>query len=121
MKNKVLIIVLSFFLLNFLAGFAFAQGIKDRMKARLPVIDSLKSKGIVGENRQGYLEFIKGKTGSEDVVRAENADRALVYQAIAKQQKTTPELVGKRRALQLADIAKPGEWLQDGNGKWYQK
>jgi uncharacterized protein YdbL (DUF1318 family) len=54
-------------------------------------------------------------------VDAENNDRQLVYDAIAKQQGTAAEVVGRRRALQIADNAKPGEWIQDAGGKWVQK
>jgi hypothetical protein len=91
------------------------------MKERLPVIVELKAKGIVGENNKGYLEFVGGKKEKADVVAAENEDRKQVYAAIAKQQGTTTELVGKRRALQLAKRADPGEWVQDAAGKWIQK
>jgi uncharacterized protein YdbL (DUF1318 family) len=54
-------------------------------------------------------------------VAAENNDRETVYAAIAKQQGTTAELVGKRRALQIANRAKPGQWVQDASGNWLQK
>jgi hypothetical protein len=91
------------------------------MKQRLPVIIELKAKGIVGENNAGYLEFIGPKREKADVVAAENKDRKTVYTAIAKQQGTTAELVGKRRALQIAKKADPGEWVQDASGKWIQK
>jgi uncharacterized protein YdbL (DUF1318 family) len=57
----------------------------------------------------------------EDVVIAENKDRQTVYNAIAKQQGTAAELVAERRAIQIAEKAGPGEWLQDGSGKWYKK
>lgn len=30
-------------------------------------------------------------------------------------------VVGKHRAIQIANKARPGEWLQDANGKWYKK
>jgi uncharacterized protein YdbL (DUF1318 family) len=100
---------------------AFADDIKTRMKQRLPVIIELKAKGIVGENNAGYLEFIGAKREKADVVAAENKDRKTVYTAIAKQQGTTVELVGKRRALQIAKKADPGEWVQDASGKWVQK
>jgi hypothetical protein len=100
---------------------AFADDIKTRMKQRLPVIIELKAKGIVGENNAGYLEFIGAKREKSDVVAAENNDRKTVYTAIAKQQGTTAEVVGKRRALQIAQKANPGEWLQDASGKWIQK
>ena len=91
------------------------------MKQRLPVIIELKAKGIVGENNAGYLEFVGAKREKADVVAAENNDRKTVYTAIAKQQGTTAEVVGKRRALQIAQKANPGEWLQDASGKWIQK
>ena len=100
---------------------AFADDIKTRMKQRLPVIIELKAKGIVGENNAGYLEFVGAKREKADVVAAENNDRKTVYTAIAKQQGTTAEVVGKRRALQIAQKANPGEWLQDASGKWIQK
>ncbi len=54
-------------------------------------------------------------------MHAENKDRQMVYDAIAKQQGTTAAVVGQRRALQIAKKAKPGEWLQDADGKWVQK
>ena len=95
--------------------------IKERFKERLPKILELKSKGIIGENNQGYLEFVGKNRQMEDVVDAENKDRRTVYKEIAGQQGTTVEKVGKRRALQLRNLANPGEWIQDDTGKWYKK
>jgi uncharacterized protein YdbL (DUF1318 family) len=102
-------------------AYASSKSIKKRMIERLPTIRALKDKGLVGENNKGYLEFVSSKQENADVVEAENKDRKKVYEAIAKQQGTTVELVGKHRAIQLAKKAKPGEWLQDANGKWYKK
>jgi uncharacterized protein len=123
MKPRPVEKILAFFLIGFLiAGTTvFADDIKTRMKNRLPVIVELKAKGIVGENNRGYLEFVGGKKEKADVVAAENEDRKQVYTAIAKQQGTTAELVGKRRALQIAQKAGPGEFVQDAAGKWIQK
>ena len=123
MKNRFWAIIISLLLVGivFSTASAFGQDIKARMKARLPVIVELKAKGIVGENAEGLLQFVGQKKEKQDVVTAENTDRKKVYAAIAKQQATTAELVGKRRALQIAKKAKPGTWLQDQSGKWYQK
>ena len=123
MKHRRLTKILVFVLIGtFAAGiWAVADDIKTRMKQRLPVIIELKTKGIVGENNAGYLEFIGGKSEKADVVAAENADRQTVYAAIAKQQGTTAELVGKRRALQIAEKANTGEWVQDSSGTWIKK
>ena len=123
MKKKVYFAVAAFLLLIVFAAGAFpsAEEIKDRMIARLPEIIALKDKGLVGENNKGFLEFVSQQKEKPEIVTAENNDRAAVYEAIAKQQGTTVELVGKHRAIQIAAKAKPGEWLQDANGKWYQK
>lgn len=98
-----------------------AGGIKERMKARQPQIKALKAAGLIGENNKGYLEFVGGAKKDEAMVAAENQDRKKVYTAIAKQQGTTPDLVGRRRALKLSKIAAPGHWIQDQNGKWARK
>jgi uncharacterized protein YdbL (DUF1318 family) len=123
MKKKVYIAILATLLcIVFAAGaFASAKEIRGRMIARLPEIKALKAKGLVGENNKGFLEFVGQKKEKQEVVTAENKDRKKVYKAIAKQQGTTVELVGKHRAIQIATKAHPGEWLQDADGKWYKK
>jgi uncharacterized protein len=99
----------------------FSQDLKERMKDRLPLIVELKKKGIVGENNLGFLQFVGQMKEQENVVKEENNDRVNVYEAIAKQQGTTSDIVGKRRAIQIAEKAGAGEWLQDEKGTWYQK
>ncbi len=123
MKHKTIIVLLPVFIFGILLTNAYAssKAIKKRMIERLPTIRALKEKGLIGENNKGYLEFVGNKKEKADVIKAENTDRKKVYGAIAKQQGTTVELVGKHRAIQIARKAKPGEWLQDADGKWYQQ
>ena len=123
MEQRTITKILTFLVIGFfvLGATAFADDIKARMKNRLPVIKKLKIEGIVGEDNKGYLQFVGGNKAKADVVAAENKDRKTVYTAIAKQQGTTAELVGKRRALQIAQKAAPGEWVQDAGGNWIQK
>ena len=124
MKLKKVLALLSVFFLGILITTdvnSASDSIKQRMIDRLPVIKALKDQGIVGENNLGFLEFIGNRKEKADVVAAENVDRKSVYEAIAKNQGTTVEVVGQHRAIQLADKAQSGEWLQDANGKWYQK
>ena len=119
MRTRMVGILSSVLLMGiFVGAIAHADDIKSRMVERLPVIKALKAKGLLGENNQGYLEFLGGNKEQEDIVAAENADRKTVYNAIAKQQGTTAELVGKRRALQIAEKATGGEWIQNESGKW---
>ena len=120
MKFKIAATALLLTGLCFFVTHVYANDIKARMKARLPVINALKSKGVLGENNKGFLEF-RGSKEKVNEANAENADRKKVYSAIAGKQGTTADLVGNRRAIQLRGIAKPGEWLQDDGGKWYKK
>jgi len=100
-----------------------AATIKQNIIKRLPAIATLKSKGLVGEDNRGYLAAVSNQLNAADqaVVDAENADRKLVYQAIAQQTGATAELVGKQRAKQLADQAAPGDFIMNENGTWQKK
>ncbi len=99
----------------------FAGDIKERMKARLPQINALKADGSIGENNRGYLDFMSTQKPQAQMVAAENKDRETVYRAIAQKKGSTTENVGRRRAIKIAASAKPGHWLQNDKGKWYQK
>ena len=122
MKRKVLMGIISLALSSgfIFSAMAFGQDIKARIKARQPTLLELKAAGIIGENSAGYLEF-RGSKKNEDVVKAENSDRRKVYTAIGKKTGSTAEVVGQRRALKIAELAKPGDWLQNASGKWYKK
>ncbi len=119
MKGRIAVMLLFFTAIAFSAA-AWGQDIKDRMQARLSAIVTLKKAGVVGENNQGYL-VIRKATDQKGLVDAENQDRRMVYSAIAKKQNTTAALVGQRRALQIAQKADPGTWIQDAKGRWRQK
>ena len=80
-----------------------------------------KECGFRFTDKNGFLKLRKSAAGKEAVVTAENADRAIIYKKIAEQQGTTPAAVGQRRAIQIAERAKKGEWLQNADGDWYQK
>lgn len=120
-RTPVFILFFSLLILILSAAGAFGQDIKERMKDRLPQIVELKKKGIIGEDNLGFLQFVGTVKEKEDIVKDENNDRLQVYETIAKQQGTSAEAVGKRRAIQIAEKADAGEWLQDEKGSWYQK
>jgi len=115
-----LVILISLFsVINCLAG---ADDIKARMDSRLPIIVELTTKGIIGENNKGFLEFVPNAPREKaDVIESENSDRLKIYNAIAKKEGIPVQDVGKLRAKLIAQKAKPGEWLQDESGKWYRK
>ena len=96
--------------------------VKNDMKARKPAIEALWAAGKIGENNQGFVEARAALNSEEKkLVQAENADRKIVYRAIARSAQTTPEKVGVQRAAQISQRAAKGLWLQDAEGNWYRK
>ncbi len=109
----------------------------DEMKARLPQLDALRDRGVVGETNQGLVTIRdKGKAGGQDeaLVKAENGNRKLVITAMAKailklnkqpESKEAFAQVLPKAAATYADAkreaAKPGWWMQLANGRWVQK
>ncbi len=116
--TPLLIIILSLFLI---VPASYGASLKDRMAARIPEISALKDKGVVGENNKGFLEFRSGDKSKQGLINAENNDRKAVYGAIAKKQNVDAILVGERRAKQIAQKGKKGQWFQNADGKWYRK
>jgi uncharacterized protein YdbL (DUF1318 family) len=100
---------------------AFAGQLQERMKARLPEIVALKSKGVIGENHKGYLEFVGQRRDGAAVVKAENADRQALYTAIAQKTGASPEQVGSRAALKWKANLAAGEYFKNPDGRWIQK
>jgi len=111
--------------LGLLAGTVLGQSAADlqrRMRERLPQLDALKEKGVVGENNRGFVEVREGGDASASgLVSEENRDREAVYELIAKQTGSTAENVGKARAKDIAARSKSGVWVQDESGRWTKK
>jgi uncharacterized protein len=123
MNLKTIIFAITFITLSSLnAAAQTGTEIRDRMAARLPAIDQLKSEQLVGENNQAYLTVLapldEAKT---NLIQEENADRRVVYSMLARQAGAPIEVVQQRRAEQLREIAKPGTRVQLPNGDWTTK
>ncbi|MFM9090419.1 MAG: YdbL family protein [Verrucomicrobiota bacterium] len=96
--------------------------IRARMEQRLDVLNAAKNKGVAGENNRGYLEARGSPSpGDQQVIQAENADRRQVYAAIASETGSSADEVGRQRAAQLAELARPGHWVQGADGSWRRK
>lgn len=117
--------IICFVIISFAAGtFVCAQSpeLKERFLQRKPKIDALKNQGKVGENNAGKLEPRAELTPKESrLIHAENTDRQTAYVKIARKLNVPPVEVGKRRAVKIAQLAKPGHWLQNPRGQWYRK
>ncbi|MBI5693480.1 MAG: YdbL family protein [Verrucomicrobia bacterium] len=96
--------------------------VRERMEKRLPAINDLKQRQVVGENNRGLLEARGSMPASDEkLISEENADRRQVYLALAAQTGASADEVGRQRAGQLASLARRGHWIQDPNGTWRQK
>ncbi len=94
---------------------------KQGMRERVAVIDKLKSAGAIGEGNDGFVAKRADVPTVDEVVAAENADRAVVFAELAKKSGGTPESAGDAFARQIATASKPGVWLQREDGGWYKK
>jgi uncharacterized protein YdbL (DUF1318 family) len=95
---------------------------QDRILARTPQIDSLKTSGTIGEDSNGYLAVRTQLSGRQSaLVESENKDRKLLYEVAAKRTGQSVEEAGKQRGLQNFSRARKGVWLKKASGEWYQK
>lgn len=97
--------------------------VQARMKQRLPQVAQLKTQKVIGEDSAGFLALVKGdaEATARQLVEAENADRKVVYAALAANAGTDPARVGKQRAKELAERSAAGMMLQREDGSWYEK
>lgn len=103
---------------------ADGHSIREAMLARRAPLAALKTAGKIGESTKGFLVVVAEAQLTEAesaLLKAENADRMQVYQAIAKKHGANPAQVGQRRAVRLIERAKAGEWVQQADGTWQQK
>jgi uncharacterized protein YdbL (DUF1318 family) len=90
-------------------------------------IQGLKNAGVIGEDRDGYLDIIHPPTDqkylqyAQGVVEAENADRSFLYLENAQSQNKPVEIIERDYAKLWDDRAFPGEWVQKDNGTWIRK
>lgn len=90
-------------------------------------IQALKNNGIIGEDRDGYLDLRKTPTDpkylqyANGIIKDENGDRAFLYLSNAQAQNKPLEMIESDYAQLWRDRAFPGEWIQKENGTWIQK
>ncbi len=100
-----------------------AQSLKAEMnpKERIAIIKALKTKGLIGENNKGLVEFRTDDHKAAEVVNEENSYRLKNYKDIAAKTGTSAESVGMQRAKQIVQEDSSGSWHQTQDGTWTQK
>jgi len=99
------------------------QSALDGRKGRFSQLAALKASGDIGENNQGYVEALTGNGDAAAVAEAENQDRKVVYETIAKQNglEGALETIEKVFAGVQRDKAQSGEKIQLEDGTWTNK
>ncbi len=101
-----------------IAGAAHAD-----IAAAKATVDAAKLDGVVGEQSDGYLGFVKtGSDAIKSAVAEINAGRAQVYAQAAAKNGVTPEAAGAA-AFQSVVMGKlkPGEFYKPAGGGWVRK
>ncbi len=100
-----------------------------RRKDRRSALVSWEEEGTVGENKSGLVEIRKPENTShtlEPLVKAENDDRMIIYQAVANKNGTSVDDVQKLYAKRLQSDAPAGTPIEvlntaSGNFEWMIK
>ncbi|MEK6845133.1 MAG: DUF1318 domain-containing protein [Nanoarchaeota archaeon] len=82
-----------------------------RRKDRRDILSSWEAKAVVGENKAGLVEVRNAGLADSSVdglVKAENADRVLIYRSLAQKYGETLEQIQKVYAEKLVDQAPSG-------------
>ncbi|MCI5048369.1 MAG: YdbL family protein [Aquisalinus sp.] len=91
--------------------------------AQNTVIENAKDQCVIGEQADGYLGVVDGKSASTDVqreMREVNTKRKTAYANIAEQRGITVQQVGQIAAANLIEKAGSGECVEAGDG-WVRK
>lgn len=117
---------------SFLGGFitaAYAQeGLGPEVEAaayrrrdRRDALLSLEAKGAIGENRSGLLTVKQaGDASAAEIVNAENSDRMIIYQGLARKNGSSVEDVERLYAKRLQADAPAGTPIETEAG-WIVK
>lgn len=102
-----------------LATSASAQSAADKA-----AVDAAKAQGIVGEQSDGFLGFVKG--GGDATLRAAvaaiNGGRAQVYREAAQRNGVSPEAAGVAAFQEvIRNRISSGEYYRDASGAWVRK
>jgi uncharacterized protein YdbL (DUF1318 family) len=96
-------------------------------RERRPALREWKERGCLGETNQGLLEARTGEgctAEALELMRAENADRVVIYEAFMKENNipaSDTERVRSAFAKARQERARPGDWVQLADGHWVKK
>jgi uncharacterized protein YdbL (DUF1318 family) len=99
----------------------------EARRARRSTLREWKSRGCIGENNQGLLVARPGDACGPEIaglIRAENADREVIYDAFMKENNIpASDSARVRSAFAKARLerARENDWIQLESGEWTRK
>jgi len=99
------------------------KAIKNR-QARYDQVQEFKAKGLLGENRVGFVEVLGASAEAGTLAKTENADRGVIYRAVVEQNNLGPAgLVQVQEAFAVVqrERANKGDPIQLPSGEWVKK
>lgn len=124
--KKLLITALSAVLITAAGSLALTVSSHDTAYAQSAksLVDAAKASGEVGEQIDGYLGIVSGKSPSAAVRRAVqeiNIGRKSVYTDRARQENVTVEAMAASIGIKQIQKARSGETVMDASGQWITK
>jgi uncharacterized protein YdbL (DUF1318 family) len=96
-------------------------------RERRSALREWKGRGCLGETNQGLLEARTGEgctAEALELMRGENADRLVIYQAFMKENNIPASDTSRVRsafAKARQERSRPGDWVQLADGTWTKK
>lgn len=107
------------------------RALKEAMRGRYTYLYPFYMRGVIGENRDGYLEIrdtsmlnLKEKSDIMNLVNQENRDRQSLYTEIVRANRFGPETIPQVQRIfanSWRGKSQPGWWIQDDSGQWIRK
>jgi len=99
----------------------------ESRRGRRPALREWKNRDCIGETNQGFAVARPGEGCGPEVaalIRAENADRQVIYDAFMKENKIPATDTGRVHsafAKARQERSRPNDWIQLENGQWVRK
>ncbi|MBE1300031.1 MAG: DUF1318 domain-containing protein [Alteromonadaceae bacterium] len=84
-------------------------------------LSDAKSKGLVGEQRDGYLGVVVDSSEARSVVRDINAKRKAIYIELANKNGVAVDVVAKLAGEKAIAKTQSGHYIKNAMGKWQKK
>lgn len=111
------------FALAAIVGTLITGAAQAEIGASKAAVDAAKSAGVVGEQADGFLGFVKSPDAATKAAAAEiNAGRGEVYAQVAAKNNVSTEAAGASAFNHLiAAKLKPGDYYRPEGGGWVRK